>query len=98
MDIQIQHQGSDLLISLTGRLDANTSGDLQNAVDNESEYESITIDFCSLEYISSAGLRVLLSIHKNCLANNTPLTILNCNDIVKDVFNMTGFSDVLNVE
>lgn len=98
MDIQIQRQENDLLIALNGRLDANTSGELQNAVDNESEFASITIDFCDLEYISSAGLRVLLSIHKMCQKNNSSLTILNCNDIVRDVFNMTGFSDVLNVE
>lgn len=98
MDIQIQRQENDLLIALTGRLDANTSDELQKAVDNESEYGSIKIDFCRLEYISSAGLRVLLSIHKACQKNNASLTILNCNDIVKDVFNMTGFSDVFNVE
>ena len=96
MDIQIQHQESDLLVILTGRLDANTSLDLQAAIEKES-YDSIVIDFCGLEYISSAGLRVLLSLHKECLAKNSSLTILNCNDIVKDVFNMTGFIDVLSV-
>ncbi len=98
MDIQIQHRDSDLFIVLNGRLDANTSPELQDALDKETECGSITIDFCSLEYISSAGLRVLLSLHKACQKKDASLTILNCNDVVKDVFNMTGFSDVLNVE
>lgn len=97
MDIQIQRQESDLLIALNGRLDANTSVELQEAVDKMSAYDSILFDFSDLEYISSAGLRVLLSIYKDRQLKNASLTILNCNDVVKDVFDMTGFSDVFHV-
>ncbi|MDY0266500.1 MAG: STAS domain-containing protein [Methanimicrococcus sp.] len=97
MDIQIQRKDSDLQIILIGRLDANTAPQLQEKVDFETDFKSVEIDFGELEYISSAGLRVLLAIHKNCLKNDSALTLFNCNETVKDILNMTGFTDVLYV-
>ena len=59
--------------------------------------ESLTLDFGKLEYISSAGLRVLLSTHK-AMSKKGGMKITNVNEIVKEVFEVTGFSDILTIE
>ena len=59
--------------------------------------DSLTLDFSKLEYISSAGLRVLLSAHKVMSAKGG-MKVTNVNEIVQEVFEVTGFADILNIE
>ena len=60
--------------------------------------EKVVFDFSKLEYISSAGLRVLLSVNKKMISNGKePVTIMNANEIVREIFNVTGFSDILKI-
>ena len=59
--------------------------------------ESLVLDFSKLEYISSAGLRVLLSAHKAMSAKGG-MKVKNVNEIVREVFEVTGFADILTIE
>lgn len=98
MEITIKHKDS-LVVSLNGRLDTTTSVELDTKIKNEKiEEDLVILDFTELEYISSAGLRVLLSIKKMLDASNKKLEIHNINQVVKEVFSVTGFKNVLTIK
>ena len=98
MTIEKKLDGSMLDIALQGRLDTTTSPQLENelktALDGVTE---LIFDLAGLEYISSAGLRVLLSAQKT-MNKQGSMTIRNVNSAVMDVFEVTGFVDILNIE
>ena len=89
---------SALVLALEGRLDTTTAPALEEELKNSLEgITELTLDFAKLEYISSAGLRVLLSAQKQ-MNKQGKMTIRNvCADIM-EVFEITGFSDILTVE
>lgn len=98
MDILRNENGSTLTIALSGRLDTNTAPQLEAEVLGSLEgVTSLILDFEKLEYISSAGLRVLLASQKAMNKQGT-MTIKNVCDDIKEVFDITGFSDILTVE
>ena len=88
-----------LEIALEGRLDTNTAPQLESELKNSmTGIDSLIFDFAKLDYISSAGLRVLLSANKEMLRNGkSPVSVINTNEIVKEVFEVTGFTDILNI-
>ena len=95
MNIKKSLSGTELTIMLEGRLDTMTAPELEKEL--KENYDSITglvLDFKDLEYISSAGLRVLLSAHK---ALNGKLVVKNVIDTVMEVFEITGFADILTI-
>ena len=87
-----------LQIALEGRLDTTTAPDLESAL-NESinDAKELTLDFGKLEYISSAGLRVLLSAQK-IMNQQGSMRVINVRDEINDIFEVTGFSDILTIE
>ena len=96
MKIDLNKENDKLIISLEGRLDTTTSPNL------ESEYKkldetNIVLDLKKLNYISSAGLRVLLTMQKEMNKKGT-LEIINVCDDVLDIFEVTGFNDILNIK
>ena len=98
MEIKVNH-GSELLIELEGRLDTNTSPELEKRLKEEDITETLVVlDFKALEYISSAGLRVLLTLKKMLDSQGKSLEIRNINDVVKEVFNVTGFINILTIK
>ncbi len=98
MTITKKQDGAHLEIALEGRLDTMTSPELEAELKNSlDDAEDLILDFSKLEYISSAGLRVLLSAHK-VMSRKGGLTIKNVNEIVREVFDVTGFADILNIE
>ena len=98
MEIKVNH-GEYLLIELEGRLDTNTSPELEKKLKEENITESLVVlDFKALEYISSAGLRVLLTLKKMLDSQGKSLEIRNINDVVKEVFSVTGFINILTIK
>lgn len=98
MTINKTQNGTSLTFAVEGRLDTLTSPDLEKAIrDNLSGVKELTFDFEKLEYISSAGLRVLLGAHKLMNTQGT-MKIVNPDETVMEVFEITGFSDILTIE
>ncbi len=98
MDINIKH-GEEMVVALQGRLDTTTSQELEAVLEKEEVKENLVVlEFKELEYISSAGLRLLLSLKKKLEKDNKKLEIRNINDVVKEVFNVTGFINILDIK
>ena len=97
MTINKTTNGTELTVALEGRLDTMTApeleAELKTALDGA---DSLVLDFSKLDYISSAGLRVLLSAHKR-MAGKGGMKVTNVNEIVQEVFDVTGFADILNI-
>ena len=98
MTITKNQNGTTLEIALEGRLDTMTAPELEAALkESLDEAESLVLDFSKLEYISSAGLRVLLSAHKT-MSGKGSMKLTHVNEIVREVFEVTGFADILTIE
>ena len=99
MEIKKTSEGSKLTMAVSGRLDTNTAPqfekELKGCLDGVTD---LTLDFSGLDYISSAGLRVLLSAKKLMNAENGDMRVTGCNEIVKEIFEVTGFTDILTIE
>ena len=98
MKIEKDLTNSSVLIKIDGRIDSVTSSELKAALDElPADLTDLTLDFKNVPYISSAGLRVLLTNHKKMLATGT-MKVINVSEDVMDVFEITGFKNVLNIE
>ena len=98
MTLTKKKEGANLTIAVEGRLDTTTAPELEAELKKDTEgIESLTLDFSNLAYISSAGLRVLLSEHKVMSAKGG-MKVTHVNEIVQEVFDVTGFADILNIE
>ena len=99
MEIVINHNKEEMVIALTGRLDTVTSLDLLKAFNEEDVVEPVvTVDMKNLEYISSAGLRALLSMKKELKTKDKVLEVANLNKVCTEVFKVTGFINILTVK
>ena len=88
----------ELTVALGGRLDTITSPELESALkDSLDGIETLVFDFQELDYISSAGLRVLLSAQK-IMNKQGEMIVKNVNDTIMEIFEVTGFSDILTIE
>ena len=98
MTINKTQNGTALTIALEGRLDTMTAPELEAELKKSLDgVETLTLDFSKLDYISSAGLRVLLSAHK-LMSAKSGMKVTNVNDVVQEVFEVTGFADILTIE
>ena len=98
LNIEKKSEGKNLSFVLSGRLDSRTAPDLEKEVkDNIEGVEKLDFDFADLAYISSAGLRVLLSAQK-IMNKQGKMVVKNCSDEIKEIFEVTGFSDILTIE
>lgn len=90
--------GSALTMVLEGRLDTTTAPQLESELKAAlDQADTLVLDFEKLEYISSAGLRVLLSAQK-VMTKKGGMTIRHVNDVIMEIFEVTGFIDILNIE
>ena len=90
--------GEKAELALSGRLDTVTAPELESAVKESIDgVKELTFDFGNLEYISSAGLRVLLSAQKIMNAQGE-MKVRNVNETIMEIFDVTGFSDILTIE
>lgn len=98
MEINKKVNGAGLDIALGGRLDTTTAPQLEAELKNSLEgIEEVNLDFENLEYLSSAGLRVILTAQKKMNARNGKLVIRHVNETIMEVFEVTGFADILTI-
>ena len=98
MNIKKTPNGSTLTITVEGRLDTVTAPDLEKEINASiADVKELILDFAGLDYISSAGLRLLLSARKKMAAQGS-MKVVHVNDVVNEVFNITGFCDILTIE
>lgn len=99
MNIIKKYNEKELTLSIEGRIDTITSQELEKEIDDElGNFDSLIMDFTDLEYISSAGLRVLIATQKKLKPENIPFVIKNVNDAVGEIFRMSGFDKLLKIE
>jgi anti-sigma B factor antagonist len=97
MEIIKTAEDKKLAVEVKGRLDTTTASELEAALKESMEgIEELTLNFAELEYISSAGLRVLLATQK-AMQGKGEMIVTGVNDIVMEVFEVTGFCDILNI-
>lgn len=98
MTIDKNLNGTELIIDLTGRLDTTTAPALEAELKQSlTGVEKLVLDFVALEYLSSAGLRVILFAQKT-MNKQGSMVIRNVNETVSEIFEVTGFCDILTIE
>ena len=98
MTIEKNLNGTELTVAVVGRLDTSTAPDMEEVL--KESFEGITkliLDFEGLEYLSSAGLRVILQAQKT-MNKQGEMVVRNVNETVTEIFEVTGFYDILNIE
>lgn len=99
MNINKKYNNKELTLSIEGRVDTITSETLKKEIDDETgKFDSLIFDFEKLEYISSAGLRVLISTQKKLKVEDIPMKIVKVNDVINEIFRMSGFNKILKIE
>ncbi|MBQ7546832.1 MAG: STAS domain-containing protein [Clostridia bacterium] len=97
MNIKETKNGTALTLEIEGRLETTTAPELDNVIKTKLEgVTSLTFDISRLEYISSAGLRVLLTAQK-VMNRQGEMKVIGANEIVQEIFDITGFSDILTL-
>lgn len=98
MNIDKSLQGKKLTLSIAGRLDTVTAPELEKEIKASlGGVEELVMDFKNLDYVSSAGLRVLLMAQKTMNAQGS-MKVINVSDTINEIFEVTGFSDILTIE
>jgi len=98
MEINKTKQGTTMTAVITGRIDTNTAPKLESELMSDiSDITDLKLDFSGVEYISSAGLRVLLSAQK-VMNRQGEMVLSNVKENVMEVFDITGFVDILTIE
>ena len=98
LNIEKKTNGNELTVALTGRLDTTTAPQFEKELKESLDgVTALTIDMTALEYISSAGLRVLLSAQKT-MNRQGQMKLTHVNETILEIFEVTGFSDILTIE
>ena len=98
MNINIEKDNGRVVMKIEGRIDTVTAPELENAINGEgNEFKSLVLDFEAVNYISSAGLRVLLGAQKKMNVQGS-MELINVSEDVMDILEMTGFADVLVIK
>ena len=96
MKIDFTNNNGELIVSIDGRLDTTTAVELESFLNqNYNGEQALTLNCEKLAYVSSAGLRVLLATQKKAVA---PMKLTNVCELVMEVFEITGFADILVIE
>ena len=99
MDITIKNEGEKTLVTLDGRLDTTNADQFQSDIQPllDLQKPDIDIDCTTMPYTSSQGLRIFLSLQKSVLARGGKMVLHNMNPQVKEVFDITGFSNIIAI-
>jgi len=99
MDIEQERIGkSTVTLTLHGRLDTVNAPQLESKIKEQKDITELTLDFKGVEYISSMGLRVLLQAKKTMKSEGVKMKIINMRDSVREIFEMTGFLNLMTRE
>ena len=97
MAVEKQLNKNELIVKIDGRLDTNSAQEVENQVKDLKGVKTLIFDLKDLKYISSAGLRILLACQKEMEKQGT-MKIINANSDVKEIFEVTGFDEILTIE
>ena len=98
MKMEIKSNAEEAIVEIVGRLDTTTAPALDKTINEDmAGVKTLILDFKGLEYISSAGLRVLLNAQKK-MQKIGEMKVMNVNESVMEVFEITGFADILTIE
>lgn len=97
MVIQMEHKEKKYIVKLEGRIDTTTAPQFAEALDTLDGIEELVLDFQGVEYISSAGIRVILSTYKT-MCHQGSMKLIHVNDVVYEALLITGFTEKLAIE
>ena len=98
MNINIEKENGITILKIEGRLDTTSAPELEKAINDEGDaLKNLVLDFKGVDYISSAGLRVLLTAQKKMNVQGS-MELINVSEAVMDIFEMTGFADILVIK
>ncbi len=98
MNIKESREGSKLTVALEGRLETTTAPDFEEVIKTKLDgVTELVIDLSGIEYVSSAGLRVILSAQKKMNVQGS-MKVTGVNEIIGEIFDVTGFSEILTIE
>ncbi|MBR3363387.1 MAG: STAS domain-containing protein [Solobacterium sp.] len=98
MNIEFTRDGSTLTAVITGRIDTNSAPETEEKIMSEiKDADKLVLDFAHVDYISSAGLRVLLLLHKT-MQPKGGMKVIHINETVQEVLDITGFADILTLD
>ena len=98
MNINIEKENGTTIIKIEGRLDTTTAPELEKSINDEGDaLKNLVLDFKGVDYISSAGLRVLLTAQKKMNVQGH-MELVSVSEAVMDIFEMTGFADILEIK
>jgi len=99
MDVNVAKADDNLVLEFVGRLDTGTAPKVETTVNKQLENtKKLIIDLAQTEFVSSAGLRVFLATAKKLMAKGGKLRICNPNEVVNEVFEISGFSTILDIK
>lgn len=99
MNIEKNYDGKDLTILVENQIDTVTAPDFENEINDEmGKFDSLVLDFKNLEYISSAGLRVLIATQKKLQPQGIPFNIINTPDSIKEILSVSGLDNILYIQ
>ena len=99
MNIEKIYDGKELTMKVDSQIDTVVAPDFENAIlDEMCKFDSLILDFEKLEYISSAGLRVLIVIQKKLQLLGIPFVIKNTSDLVRNILKVSGLDNFLNIQ
>lgn len=99
MELVKNYNDKELTVEVKDRVDTVTSQDLDREIHEEfGNFDSLILDFSQLEYISSAGLRVLILFKKELKEEDIDFVIVNVNDTIKEIFKMSGIDKLLTIQ
>lgn len=98
LNIDVEKKGNELIVKLEGRLDTLTSHQLENELRTHiNGISKLVLDMNKVEYVSSAGLRVILSAQK-VMNKQGKMVVVGVSDLIMEIFEVTGFVDILTIE
>ena len=99
MNILKSYNEKELTLSVEGRINSVTSKELDKGINDElGNFDSLILDFANLDYISSAVLKVLIATHRKLNPENIPFIIKNANDVIMEVFRLSGVDRILEIQ